>query len=743
MDEFRAPVAPAVAAGKDGGQPPGAQLRPRALVVVHGADVLAEVHDALVAAGFDVAGAGSADKALALLAADLPDLVLIDFDHPGVDGPGLCGRMRAAAPAALLPIVALAGADDARTIDRVTEAGATDFVTRPVHGAVLGHRARLLLRHCVALRDLHANEKRTTAMLRAIPDMMFLLDASGRFVAFKPGAHAKPLVPPERFAQRDVRDVLPEPALSAVMAAADGARTSGEIRAARYALQEQAGERHYEARMVLSGTDEILAVVRDVTAERQSEDKVRRLAYTDSLTGLPNREAFLDRLGRHLELAGVDGERVGVIFLDLDGFKRINDTLGHTAGDYLLQSLAERLRRELRIGDVVSRPAAGGEAEPGFARLGGDEFTVLVPGVREAAGAAQVANRLRDLIARPFVVHGQELVVTASLGIAMFPDDGRDPVTLLKHADTAMYHAKDAGRNNWQMYSASLTTRARLRLEIETDLRRALERGELDLQFQPQISASDGRMTSAEALLRWNHPQRGAVAPLDYIPLAEETGMIVQVGEWVLREACATAQRWRDAGLRDVRIAVNLSGRQLRDDGFVAMVRDTLAATRLPGSLLELELTESILMDSGEDTVARLRELHRLGVHFSIDDFGTGYSSMSYLKRFPIRTLKIDQSFVRGLPADADDSAIVTAIISMARSLGVEVVAEGVENAAQADFLRQAGCDKLQGYWLSRPISAKSLEVLLRAEPVRGAAGRLAQRPQASAPPLRGAAPVR
>ena len=689
--------------------------RPRVLIVDDDPLMRRLARATLEQAEFEVDEAVDGEQAMAMFQTSEPSLVLLDVEMPGIDGFEVCRRIRRTADAARLPIVMVTGMDDLESINRAYESGATDFISKPISWPILGHRARYVLRGAHAVRDLRAAEKRNSAMLRAIPDMMFSLDSAGTFLDFQAAPGVAPYIAPSSFLGRAVGEVLPPAVAEVLLKALSQAVISGETQSAHYSLLEPAGERHYEARLAPAGPNEILALVRDITAQKQSEEKIRHLAYFDSLTGLPNRQAFLERLDHELQRTRHEGGKLAVIFLDLDGFKRINDTLGHNAGDYLLQSVAERLKDELREGDIVSRPADPVNP-PDFARLGGDEFTVIVPNIHDLRVIAHVADRIRNLVTRPFVVHGQEIVVTPSLGIALFPDDGADAAALLKHADTAMYHAKDAGRNNWQMYSASLTTRARARLEIENDLRRALEREEFCLHYQPQIRTVDRRIASAEALVRWNHPQRGLVAPMEFIPVAEECGLIVQIGEWVLRQACMQSRAWRDAGLGAIRIAVNFSGRQLRDPDFLGTVFRAIEDAGIDGGLLELELTESILMDSADANVARMRSLREAGIHFSIDDFGTGYSSMSYLKRFPIGMLKVDQSFVRGLPASTDDAAITTAIIAMAHSLRLDVIAEGVETREQADFLVRAGCEKLQGYLFGRPLPAQGMEPLLHAQ---------------------------
>ena len=430
--------------------------------------------------------------------------------------------------------------------------------------------------------------------------------------------------------------------------------------------------------------------------------------------GLKHRNAVGQRhfLDRELLRARRQERLVALLFLDLDGFKRVNDTLGHSAGDFLLQAVARRLKEKLRDGDFVARPALD-ESGLHFARLGGDEFTVVLPDLEDRQTIETVAQRVQIMLSRPFQVGDQPVTVTASIGIAIFPEDGDDAATLLKHADTAMYHAKDQGRNNWQLYRKALTNEAVKWLALENDMRRGLERNEFLLFYQPQVLV-DGTIVGVEALIRWRHPDHGLVSPADFIPVAEESGLIIPLGEWVIRTACLQLRAWQQRGVRVPRVAVNVSARQARAANFIGGVAAIIDETGISAGELELELTESILMDREARRIEGLVHLRGLGVHFAIDDFGTGYSSLSYVKRFPISQLKIDQSFVRGLPHDSNDAGITAAIIAMARSLDLDVIAEGVETHAQLEFLQQAGCRKLQGYLFSRPLPADETERLLR-----------------------------
>jgi diguanylate cyclase (GGDEF)-like protein/PAS domain S-box-containing protein len=442
-------------------------------------------------------------------------------------------------------------------------------------------------------------------------------------------------------------------------------------------------------------------VGRDVTLAKEAEEKVHELARFDSLTRLPNRNMFLAELHRSVARSQRHNTPFAVYFIDLDRFKTINDTLGHSAGDELLKAMAQRLREAVRQNDLV-------------ARLGGDEFVVIVEGESGAAGLASIANKLLAAIGEPIMLHGHRFLVTGSIGIAVFPSDGDDSATLLKHADAAMYLAKEKGKNNVQFYTAELADLAARQFELESALQLALTRGELLLHFQPKIDIAGGRMVSIEALLRWQHPTRGLVPPMEFIPLAEERGLIVPIGRWVIQAACRQIRDWRDLGLRVPPVAVNLSARQFASDTLVDDFIEAMKQYEVAASDLEVELTESVLMADPERANQVLQQLHGLGVRISIDDFGTGYSSLSYLKRFPAQTVKIDRSFIRGLPSDADDIAIIEAVIAMAHSLGLAVVAEGVETDEQLSALRRLGCDEAQGYLLGRPMPASALAAQLR-----------------------------
>ena len=442
-------------------------------------------------------------------------------------------------------------------------------------------------------------------------------------------------------------------------------------------------------------------VFRDVSAARAMALQMTHSAHHDFLTGLPNRMLFNDRVNQSIFLAWRHVKKGAVLFLDLDGFKHINDSLGHPIGDKLLQSIAKRLVDCVRGSDTISRQ-------------GGDEFVVLLSEMEQSEDAALSARRMLQVVAEAHSIDQHDLHVTASIGVSVYPDDGLDAETLIKNADTAMYQAKENGRQSYQFFKPAMNVRAVERQSIEENLRRALERQEFSLHYQPKINLRSGKITGAEALLRWTHPSRGPVSPAQFIPVAEDCGLILPIGNWVLREACKQARAWLDAGLPLGTMAVNISSMEFRDDNFLENVFTTLKDTGLDPRALELELTESVLMKRAESAVSVLKTLRARGVQIAVDDFGTGYSSLSYLRKFPIDALKIDQSFVRQITSAPDDTTIVTAVISMGRSLKLRVVAEGVETQQELEFLQAHQCDEAQGYYFSRPVLPQIFAKLLK-----------------------------
>jgi len=466
-----------------------------------------------------------------------------------------------------------------------------------------------------------------------------------------------------------------------------------------------------QRRTLRSGQSWILvAVARDITERKDAEQRLMKLAHFDTLTGLPNRSQFYASLTHSLSQAAEHQWAVAVLFMDIDRFKNINDTLGHTIGDDLLRQFSSRLVDCLRVRDTIGR-------------FGGDEFAtilVLPEGVQHAVG---VVEKIREAMRKPFDLQGHEVTVTVSIGISVFPEDGVDADTLIQYADTAMYRAKEAGRDAFRFFTAEMNAQSMARLDMENALRRAIDNEEFVLFFQPKVNIISGRISGAEALIRWRRPGHGMVSPALFIPLLEETGLIVRVGNWVLDEACKKISEWGASSIGPVHLSVNVSGIQFFVGGLEEEVLKAISKHDIAPDLLELELTESSLMSNAEETIAVLRNLKALGIQISIDDFGTGYSSLAYLKRFPIDKLKIDIAFVREVTSNPDDAAIVLAIISMAHSMKLEVIAEGVENDAQLAYLRRHGCDEMQGYYFSRPVPQEEFEQMLMA-------GKLLQAPQ-------------
>ncbi|OBU85372.1 EAL domain-containing protein [Chromobacterium subtsugae] len=443
-----------------------------------------------------------------------------------------------------------------------------------------------------------------------------------------------------------------------------------------------------------------VAIFSDLTERKAADERIQFLAHFDVLTSLPNRMHMQDRVELAIHNAVRDNQRLALLLLDLDRFKTVNESLGHSAGDTLLQVAADRIRTVLGPGEML-------------ARQGGDEFIVLLPLVSDPGEAALAAERVREVFANPIELHNHVITITPSIGISVYPDDGRDYETLVRNADAAMYHAKSSGRNSYKFYTADLNARAREILAIESQLRFALERDEFVLHYQPQVEMQSGRIVGAEALIRWNHPSLGLLGPVRFIQVAEERGFIVQIGNWVIGEATRQLVAWRQAGLPELTLAVNLSALQFRQPDLAEQLQHALASSGLPGHALDIEVTESIIMEDAQATIQTIDNMKNMGLRLSIDDFGTGYSSLSYLKRFKADKLKIDRSFVRDIPQDADDSAIARAIINMAKNLNMQVVAEGVETMEQWQFLEQEGCDFVQGYLIAKPLPADDFAALL------------------------------
>jgi diguanylate cyclase (GGDEF)-like protein/PAS domain S-box-containing protein len=646
------------------------------------------------------------------------DIILLDLGLPDAQGLEAVRRARAAAPRA--PLVVLTGLDDESLAAQALQEGAQDYLVKgqivlssgQIETRGLLRALRYAIERKIMEEALFIEKERAQVTLNSIGDAVICTDVSGKITFLNVVAEKMTGWPRREAAGRPMAEVF------RILDA-----TSRQT--ARNPMETAVGQNrtvHLPSNCVLIPRDgfEIsiegcvspindregqaagaVFVSRDVSAARAMALQITHSAEHDFLTGLPNRMLLSDRINQAIALARRSTKQVAVLFLDLDGFKYINDSLGHPIGDKLLQSITKRLLDCVRRSDTVSRQ-------------GGDEFVVLLPDVQKPEDAAITAGRLLQAVAEAHSIGQHDLHVTTSIGVSVYPDDGLDAETLVKNADTAMYQAKENGRQSYQFFKPAMNVRAVERQSIEESLRRALERQEFALHYQPKINLRTGAITGAEALLRWTHPTRGSVPPAEFIPVAEACGLILPIGAWVLREACEQARAWVDASLPVTTMAVNVSAMEFRDANFLQGLFAILGETGLDPESLELELTESVLMKRAESTASILHALRERGVQVAVDDFGTGYSSLSYLRKFPVDALKIDQSFVRQISTPGDDTTIVTAVIGMARSLKLRVVAEGVETLKESAFLRAHQCDEAQGYYFSPPVLAQQFANLLR-----------------------------
>jgi diguanylate cyclase (GGDEF)-like protein len=540
-----------------------------------------------------------------------------------------------------------------------------------------------------------------------LPHLLFQVNTKGTIVEFIGRGDSGLIIAPNEILGKQLCDVMPSLA-DPLMSFVESTKMNAQIKMFEDRFIIEDSLRHYEVRVTVSGMDKVLAIVHDVKDKGKGTFRCASHEYQDTLTNLPDRYLFKDRLSQALAIAERKKRLLAVLFIDLDNFKRVNETLGHEAGDQLLREVADRLLKSTRKSDSISRLPIE-ESDPIVARLGGDEFTILLTEINAVQDAAIVSERIAKMLREPFVIDSHEVFVTASIGISLYPFDAKDIDTLLMNADIAMYQAKDKGRNNYQYYTTTMNAFAKKRFTIENKLRKALDQSEFMLFYQPQMDITTGEILGVEALIRWLQPDLVLVKPGEFIPVTEETGLIIPIGEWVLRTACIQSKAWQKEGVKPLRTTVNVSSVQFRQDNFEELLFKILRESGLDPSFLELEITESTIMKHSENAIKKLQSLQARGIQVSIDDFGTGYSSLNYLKRFAISTLKIDRSFIQDMATNPDDQTIVKAIIGLAHNLNKKVIAEGVETRKQLALLRGYGCDAIQGHLLCPPVNASSL----------------------------------
>lgn len=652
----------------------------------------------------------------------LPDLVLLDVELPGRDGLEICAELRRLPAGREIPILIITGHADSEVIDRAFEAGATDFISKPIDWKLLQHRVRFLMRAQGAISklrsthtELRASESRLANAQRLarignwewIPgdEEMLWSDQMYRIFDIQQGPRASTLAAFLGVAHPEDRNNLDKAMTRAATEAAAWSLDhrivlpGGEVRIVRQQAEVMTG--------ASGSAHRIAGTIQDITDRFRAEEQLRYLAYHDDLTSLPNRKMLLEQLARALRRAQIGKEMVGLVFVDLDRFKRINDMFGPQLGDVVLKAVSDRLFECIRCTDYIgSVPPPDATS---LSRLGGDEFAVLLQGLNSAEDASHVSRRIMESLRAPFIVEGQRLDLTATLGITLYPDDGTTSEALLRNAGVALAQAKALARDSYQFFDESMNKRAVRNMQLESGLREAIEHEGLSLHYQPQIDAYTGQIASVEALVRWDSPEYGVVSPVEFIPVAEESGLIGPLGEWVMRTACAQVRAWHDVGLPQIGVAVNVSYHQLKNQSFVEVVERALRDASLDAQFLEVEITESAVIGNEPGVVDILKRLRGLGLRLALDDFGTGCSSLSDLVKFPITTLKIDQTFVREIGVSQQANAITAAVLAMGHNLSLKVTAEGVDTERQVHFLRARGCDIFQGYLYSRPLTPEAL----------------------------------
>lgn len=710
--------------------------QPLALIVDDEPTIRLIMGAALRKSGLNVVEAETGSQGIELFESEIPDVILLDVMLPDMDGFEVCRCIRGYPEGTFTQILMVTGLEDLQSIKKAFEVGANSFIGKPLNLNTLGQQIHYMLRAGQAFKELHVSKSRLakTQELARIGNWQVDL-RTGDFLCSPEACRllaldiSNPYIPGGEILDESFKnsEISFDDFFSSIVHQ-DRKRIKEKVEqmldsrlpvTLEYRINNPDGsQKHILNRSEIIFDEQenpvlLLGIVQDVSQLKQAEEEIRFLAFYDGLTGLANRMLFMDRLDYAISEALRSKKMFALLFLDLDHFKRVNDTLGHHTGDLLLQAVAKNIKNSIRKNDTATRVFEDPGKDALVARLGGDEFCILLTGLRNPEGAALVARRLLEKIPVNYDFDGNEVSITTSIGISVFPEDGNNSEILLKHADTAMYHAKNNGRNTYQFFKDSMNLAAVERFTMDQDLKKALKNDEFALFYQPKLRLSDRKIIGAEALIRWYHPQKGMIPPDKFISIAEESDIIIDINYWVFKTACNQICQWIDRGFEDMTIAINISGYKFNSQDLIRYFKEGIDAMDLDAGNIEIEITESILMQDTAATISTLNSIKGMNFRIALDDFGTGYSSLSYLTSFPVDTLKIDRSFVMGSMSQKNNLLIIKAIIAMGHSLGKKIVAEGIETEEQYDFLREFGCDEGQGYFFHHPVPSEEFEKLL------------------------------
>jgi diguanylate cyclase (GGDEF)-like protein len=700
---------------------PNTMEKPVALIIDDDNTTCATMTAALRKAGFDVKHAADGASGIILFDVVQPDLIFLDVLMPGMNGYETCRAIRKRPGGEYVQILMITGLDDTESTETSFQAGANDFLSKPINLTMLGHRAHYMLRAGKAFKDVHLGHSFLAKTQEIAKIGTWKLNFQTDNYTISPEA----INIAELSAEDHVLTILDllqsvidrdKDQICATVKEAIQKRISFDVNYQTLLPDLTLKHIYMHGEAFLSDKKDqeyMIGVIQDSSLMKQAEEEIKYLAFYDGLTGLANRKLFLDRIGKALDYSKRNVQSFAILSLGIHDLKLINDSLGRHAGDIILRNTADLLRLFTRRSDTVARTEQD-DSSTVIARQGGDEFIMMLSGIKSPGGAALVAKRLLKEIQESHVIDGEKISISASIGISIFPDDGNDAETLLKYSDTALSHAKEKGRNNYKFFKDSLNKTAMERFAMERDMKKALQNGEFSLYYQPQLNLIDKKIIGAEALIRWFHPEKGLIPPDKFIHIAEDSGLIVDINKFVVNRACAQNRQWLNKGLAPIRIAVNLSGYRLARQNMGKIIEDYLNYYSLDGSALEVEITENVLMQFTNNISKTLYEIKELGVRIALDDFGTGYSSLSYLTSFQVDTIKIDRSFVMKCIGNQRNRVIIRTIIAMGHSLGMGIVAEGIETLEQYEFLKECECDECQGYYFSKPVPAEDFELLLQ-----------------------------